>query len=189
MPGAVEGMLRVVRIGPSTFTRVALTDVELSTGRVAAGETVFPVLPAANYDPAVFPDPNRIDVSRPYAASHLTFGHGMHYCLGAPLARLELTATMHGLVTRFPRLHLAVPENELTWPPTHWSPARRHCPSPGDSGRRRMRSGERGRPQDISPARAPEAQVRLSVQFRAKPCRCARMPDRNLDPAYGRAGY
>jgi cytochrome P450 len=117
VPGAVEEMLRVVRIGPSTFTRVALTDVELSGGTVAAGETVFPVLPAANYDPAVFPDPDRIDVSRANAGSHLTFGHGMHYCLGAPLARLELAAAMQGLVTRFPTLHLAVPETELIWTP------------------------------------------------------------------------
>jgi len=117
VPGAVEEMLRVVRIGPSTFTRVALTDVELTAGTIAAGETVFPVLPAANYDPDIFPDPERIDVSRPNASSHLTFGHGMHYCLGAPLARLELAAAMHGLVSRFPRLHLAVPEAELTWAP------------------------------------------------------------------------
>ncbi|HEY4456512.1 MAG TPA: cytochrome P450 [Pseudonocardiaceae bacterium] len=115
VPGAVEELLRVVRLGPGAFTRVAVTDVELTGGRVAYGEAIFAVLNAANHDPTVFSDPDRIDVARDNASAHLSFGHGIHHCLGAPLARLELQLALHGLVTRFPALRLAVAESDLAW--------------------------------------------------------------------------
>jgi pentalenolactone synthase len=67
---------------------------------------------AANHDPAVFSDPDRVDITRSEAA-HLTFGHGARYCIGAPLARIELQVVFTQLVARFPTMSLAVEPDEL----------------------------------------------------------------------------
>jgi cytochrome P450 len=75
---------------------------------------VFAFTPAANRDPRVFPDPDRLDVTRP-AVPHVSFGHGGHHCLGAPLARLELQMALTTLLARLPGLRLAVDVEELTW--------------------------------------------------------------------------
>jgi cytochrome P450 len=84
--------------------------IELSGIPVQAGETIFPVLNVANRDPVVFPDPDRFDVTRVDAGLHLSFGRGIHFCLGAPLARLELRTALAALVTLFPTLRLVQPE-------------------------------------------------------------------------------
>ena len=68
---------------------------------------------AANHDATAFRDPDRFDITRP-ATSHLTFGHGLRYCIGAPLARIELQAVFSQLIHRFPDLRLAVAVEELT---------------------------------------------------------------------------
>ena len=68
---------------------------------------------SANHDPAVFTDPERIDVAR-RAAAHLSFGHGAHCCVGAPLARIELNTVFAQLIPRFPSMRLAV--NSATLP-------------------------------------------------------------------------
>ncbi|WP_281174194.1 cytochrome P450 [Amycolatopsis taiwanensis] len=87
---------------------------------VRTGDLVVLDNRAANHDPAVFPDPDRVDVARSGAApltfghrAQLTFGHGARYCLGAPLARIELQAVLAQLVTRFPAMRLAVPVETL----------------------------------------------------------------------------
>ena len=72
---------------------------------------------SANRDPSRFDDPDRLDLGRD-AAGHLAFGHGIHYCLGAPLARLEGEVAFRALLTRFPSLSLAVPESSLRWRPS-----------------------------------------------------------------------
>ena len=77
-----------------------------------AGELVLLDNRAANHDPAVFPSPGRFDITREGLA-HLTFGHGAHYCLGAPLARVELQAVFAQLLARFPAMRLAVPVEQL----------------------------------------------------------------------------
>lgn len=90
------------------FTRHALEDVEVLGHRFARGETVGCLLAAANRDPARFPDPGRFDPARP-PGPHLSFGAGIHFCVGAPLARLELGLALPALFSRWPKLALAAP--------------------------------------------------------------------------------
>jgi cytochrome P450 len=90
------------------FTRYALQDVEVLGHRFRRGETVGCLLAAANRDPARFPDPGRFDPGRA-PAPHLAFGAGIHFCVGAPLARLELAEALPVLFARLPGLALAEP--------------------------------------------------------------------------------
>ncbi|MFG2953898.1 cytochrome P450 [Streptomyces sp. NPDC048291] len=97
------------------LARIALEDVELSDGtRIAAGDPVYVSYLAANRDPAVFPDPDRIDPDREPGA-HLAFGHGTHYCTGAVLARLQTELLVDTLLDRLPGLRLAVPAEGVEW--------------------------------------------------------------------------
>ena len=115
VPRAVEELLRFVRLQDTALTRIAKSEVELPGGVVPAGSAVFVLTNTANRDPAVFTEPNRLHVNRSDSGQHLAFGQGIHYCLGAPLARLELRTALTGLVTRLPDLRLAVPEPDLEW--------------------------------------------------------------------------
>jgi len=83
--------------------------VELAGVQVPRGQWVLLMLAAANRDPAVFASPGRFDITRANADDHLAFSGGLHYCLGAALARMELTAAFRALATRFPNLKLAGP--------------------------------------------------------------------------------
>jgi pentalenolactone synthase len=87
-------------------------DLACDDATIAAGELVLLHTNAANHDPAVFTDPERADITRT-DAPHLTFGHGARYCLGAPLARIELQAVFTQLPHRFPDMRLAVDPTEL----------------------------------------------------------------------------
>jgi cytochrome P450 len=105
VPGAVEEFLR--HSGPVQFThRIALEDVALGGQTIRKGQFVFLFLAAANRDPAHFPDPDRLDVTRP-AHKHVAFGLGHHFCLGAPLARLEVQVAFTTVLRRLPNLRLA----------------------------------------------------------------------------------
>ncbi|WSJ72144.1 cytochrome P450 [Kitasatospora sp. NBC_01250] len=115
LPGAVEELLRYVPlISHVTFARYATEDVELSGTLVRAGESVLPAIPSANRDESVFENADRFDVRRT-PNPHLGFGYGIHRCLGAPLARLELQVALETLFARLPGLHCAVPAAELEW--------------------------------------------------------------------------
>jgi len=105
MPGAVEEMLRFESPLQRNPRRVA-ADVELRGKRLRRGEFVFQVLGAANHDPEQFPDPDRFDIGR-QPNRHLAFGYGIHFCLGAPLARLEAAIAIGTLLRRLPGLRLA----------------------------------------------------------------------------------
>jgi cytochrome P450 len=111
IPGAVEECLRY---DPSiTRTpRFALVDTELDGRKVAAGEPVTCLLNAANRDPERFPEPDRLDIRRA-DKDHLAFGGGVHFCLGATLARLETEIVLGSLLRRHPGLHLVT--EELEW--------------------------------------------------------------------------
>lgn len=113
IPGAVEEMLPAPGTGGGGIPRYARTDLQISGARVRAGDLVPLDNSAANHDAKAFPDPDRFDVTRP-AALHLTFGRGPHYCIGAPLARIELQAVFSQLISRFPGMRLAVPAGQLT---------------------------------------------------------------------------
>jgi cytochrome P450 len=111
---ALDELLRYIPVAVATMERVTLTDVELSGVTIPAGSTVIPSLHSANRDAALLADPDRFDVARP-PAPHLTFGHGIHRCIGAPLARLELEVAYLALLRRLPGLRPAAPPESLDW--------------------------------------------------------------------------
>jgi cytochrome P450 len=113
--GAVEELVRYVRIGVLPLARLTTEDVELGAVMIPAGEVVLPTLQAANRDPSVFSEPESLHVTRS-RASHLGFGSGAHHCLGAQLARVELQEALCGLV-RLPGLAVAVPASDLRFKP------------------------------------------------------------------------
>ena len=114
VPAAVEEFLRFE--GPVGFAtlRYAGEPMEIAGSAVAEGEFVHVALGAANRDPARFADPDRLDVGRS-PTGHLAFGHGIHHCLGAPLARIEGEIALAALLERFPGLRLADPEFTPDW--------------------------------------------------------------------------
>jgi cytochrome P450 len=101
VPGAVHEMLRWVTPTHAQM-RTATTDTELRGQKIAAGDKIYLCYTAANRDPEAFPDPYRFDVGRNMDKEHLSFGFGQHYCLGAPLARLEGRVVFEELLARFP---------------------------------------------------------------------------------------
>lgn len=113
---AVEEAIRFN--GPVGHSRMlyALADVRIGDRVIPRGDTVVPVLLAANRDPAVFPEPDVFDIGRS-PNQHLGFGHGIHYCLGAALARLQARIAIGTLLRRFPEVALAVDPAELQWTP------------------------------------------------------------------------
>jgi cytochrome P450 len=112
IPYAVEELLRWVT-PVQWLGRVATESFELDGVRIEAGQTVFPVLAAANRDPEVFADPDRLDVTRGDAKEHLALGFGPHFCIGNALARLEGTVAFTTLATSFPGIELAA--DDLVW--------------------------------------------------------------------------
>jgi cytochrome P450 len=119
LDGAVEEALRLEPPVQATTYRYAAEPVTLAGVRIPAGGTVLIYLAAANRDPAHFPTPHRFDIRRDPAAtrSHLSFGHGLHHCLGAPLARLEATVALRALLERFPALALENGPEPADWRP------------------------------------------------------------------------
>lgn len=103
---ALEDLIAAADPNPYAIRRFPLGDLRIGGVDIPAGDTVLLCIAAANGDPARGGDP------------HLTFGHGPHYCLGAPLARLEAETVLGRLLARFPHLRLAVPVGELRWRPS-----------------------------------------------------------------------
>ncbi|MBL1109985.1 cytochrome P450 [Streptomyces sp. 5-8] len=116
MPDAVEEFLRYDGPVSPGIARFAREDVEIAGVTIPRGATVLVASAIADRDPARFPDPDRLDVTR-RDSGHLAFGHGIHYCLGAPLARLEGQIAIGTVLHRLPDLALAVAPTELSWQP------------------------------------------------------------------------
>lgn len=109
---AVEEILRASDTGAGGLPRYAHADIAIGGVTIRAGEVVLLNEGAANHDERVFADPDRFDISR-QPNPHFTFGYGPRFCLGAPLARMELQAVFSQLIPRFPTLRLAVPVEQV----------------------------------------------------------------------------
>ncbi|QNT90600.1 cytochrome P450 [Streptomyces griseofuscus] len=115
LPATLDELLRYLPFRKGVgIPRLALEDVEICGSRIRAGDYVHVSYLTANRDPAVFPHPDVLDPHRP-AHPHMTFGWGGHHCLATHLALAELHTAVNALLTRFPRLQLAVPAHELRW--------------------------------------------------------------------------
>ncbi|WP_245743962.1 cytochrome P450 [Lentzea fradiae] len=109
LPNAIEELLRYVPLGSGAgFPRIATEDVQVGNALVKAGEAVLVVVSSANHDATVFAAADELDVDRD-AGRHLQFGHGIHFCLGSQLARMELKVALGTLLRRMPGLRLAEP--------------------------------------------------------------------------------
>ncbi|MFG2645045.1 cytochrome P450 [Streptomyces sp. NPDC048370] len=115
IPGAVDELLRVNLSIADGLPRLALEDVTLGDVEVRKGELLLVLVEAANTDPAVFPDPHTVDITRPNAGTHLSFGGGGHYCPATALGKKHAEIALEVLLDRMPDLHLAVPVDQLVW--------------------------------------------------------------------------
>jgi cytochrome P450 len=116
MTHTIEELLRYDSPVERTLNRWATEDVEVGGKTITKGDGVIVIVGSANRDPSRFPDPNKLDLERE-DVKHLAFGRGSHYCLGAPLARLEAEVALTTLFRRLPGLRLAMSPDDLYWRP------------------------------------------------------------------------
>jgi cytochrome P450 len=114
LPAAIEELLRFDAPVPHSTFRYTIEPLRIADVEIPAGEQVIICLAAANRDDGRFAKSESLDFDRP-PQRHLAFGHGIHHCLGAPLARMEGHVALGSLLRRFPHLALAVPSEELRW--------------------------------------------------------------------------
>lgn len=109
LPNAIEELLRFIPLGSGAgFTRIATEDVQVGNALVKEGDAVLVVLSSANHDKSMYPNADELDVDRE-VGQHLQFGHGIHFCLGSQLARMELQVALGAILRRMPGLRLAEP--------------------------------------------------------------------------------
>jgi cytochrome P450 len=116
MATAIEEILRVTPLGTAGRPRIARDDIELSGTSIKKGEVMLLDPRAANRDPSVFPQANEVNFDRD-PNPMITFGRGIHACLGQQIARMELRVLWSTLLTRLPTIRLAVPPAEVPWRP------------------------------------------------------------------------
>jgi cytochrome P450 len=114
VPLAVEELVRFTAPVPHATFRMTSETVTVGGVDIPGHRQVLVCIAAANRDPSTFPEADRLDIHRP-RRPHLGFGHGIHFCLGAPLARLEARVAFSALLGRFPQIRLAVPRADLAW--------------------------------------------------------------------------
>src|SRR6476620_1940579 len=116
---AIEELLRWLSIVQSAIPRITTTDVEVAGVTIPAGNLVFPSMPSGNRDADFIDSPELLDIRRG-APGHLAFGHGVHHCLGAPLARMEMRIAFPALLRRFPNLTLAEDFSDVAFRSFHF---------------------------------------------------------------------
>ncbi|MFJ6938081.1 cytochrome P450 [Streptomyces sp. NPDC101132] len=114
LPGAVEELMRFDSPVSTVTYRFATEPLTIGGAQIRPGDHVAVSIAAANHDPAKFTEPGRLDITR-RTNGHLSFSHGIHFCLGAPLARLEGEIALREVLRRLPGLRLAEPAESLTW--------------------------------------------------------------------------
>ncbi|RJQ75606.1 cytochrome P450 [Pseudonocardiaceae bacterium YIM PH 21723] len=112
---AVEEIFRYVSPGQLAIRRFPLTDIDLHGTVLRAGDTVMLAIGSANRDPARYSDPDRFDIRRENSNTHLSLGHGLHYCLGAALARAQVHSGLSTVFRRHPGLRIGVADGDLMW--------------------------------------------------------------------------
>lgn len=113
IPKAVEELLRASLIGGVGIPRYARDDIDIAGVTIASGDLVLLDPGSANHDPSAFPEPDTVDFDR-HGLPHVSFGYGGRYCVGAPLARIELNSVFSQMIPRFPQMRLAVDPDDLT---------------------------------------------------------------------------
>jgi cytochrome P450 len=111
---AIEEFLRFVSPVQFTKPRFVRRDIELDGVRLKKGDRIMAMLAAANMDPDANPYPEKLDLKR-RPNRHLSFGTGIHFCLGHQLARIEAKCALEALFKRWPQLELAVPPDSIRW--------------------------------------------------------------------------
>jgi cytochrome P450 len=117
IPAAFDELARFEAPAPLAIRRFPREDIEIGGVTIPAGETVLLSVASAHRDPAHFPDPEALNPHNG-RSGHLALGHGIHYCLGAPLARMETEIALATLLSRFPGLRLDTPREQLRWRPS-----------------------------------------------------------------------
>lgn len=112
VPKAVDELVRYITIGDAAIPRVATEDIELGGSLIKKGDGILCLGLTANRDPSVYENPDKLILSRG-DRSHLGFGHGLHHCIGADLARVEMEIVWSSLFQRFPNLQLGRPMSEI----------------------------------------------------------------------------
>jgi cytochrome P450 len=115
LPQAVEELLRFASPVELAMPRYAAVDLEIAGEKIPAGGVVLACVASANRDPSQVTDGERLDITRAGASAMLSFGHGPHFCLGAPLARLEAQIAIGSLLSRFPSMTLGCRPDDLAW--------------------------------------------------------------------------
>jgi cytochrome P450 len=113
---AIEELLRYTNPVQHSIIRTATADLEIAGIKIAAGDRVVLMLAAGNRDEAVFPNAESLDIARE-PNRHLGFGLGIHFCLGAPLARMEGSIALNALLQKYPDITLAIPRDKVKWRP------------------------------------------------------------------------
>ena len=114
----VEETLRIMAPATTMFRR-ATADMEIGGVSIPAGSIIETRFGAANLDPAIFPDPETVDLKRPNSKSHMTFGAGIHVCIGNQLARAEMRLAFKALVDRLTNFRLTRGEDSYAWTSTY----------------------------------------------------------------------